>query len=288
MQPPRLSDIYIYPVKSLTGIRVEQWPVTAKGLLYDRHWMLVDDQQQFLSQRRLPRMTLLSTALTETHLTISAPGMDDLCFALQAQSGEVLTVQIWQDECQAQVVSDQADRWFTEFLQVPCRLVFQAETDIRPVDPTYANPSDQTSFSDGFPFLIIAERSLADLNSRLPSPIGMARFRPNLVIAHCAAFAEDTWRDIRINNIQFRLPKPCSRCPVPTVDPITAEYGKEPLSTLSHFRKWQSKVYFGQNALHDRSGTLHCGAEVTVMHPVPNNQRYDVGKVYCKRCLKYR
>ncbi|MCX7087775.1 MAG: MOSC N-terminal beta barrel domain-containing protein [Methylococcales bacterium] len=265
MQLPRLSDIYIYPVKSLTGIRVEQWPVTANGLLYDRHWMLVDAQQQFLSQRRSPRMTLISTELTETQLIISAPGMDNLCLGLQEHSGEVLDVQIWHDLCKAQVVSEQADRWFSQFLDTDCRLVFQPENGIRSVDPRYANPNDQTSFSDGFPFLIIAENSLVALNAALPFPIGMVRFRPNLVIENCAAYEEDIWREISINGIHFRLPKPCARCPVPTIDLLTAEYGKEPLKTLSRLRKWENKVYFGQNALHDSVGTLHTQADVTVI-----------------------
>ncbi|MEQ1637475.1 MAG: MOSC N-terminal beta barrel domain-containing protein [Methylococcales bacterium] len=270
MQSPRLHDIYVYPVKSLTGIRAKQWPVTANGLRYDRHWMLVDAQRQFLSQRRLPRMALISTALTETHLILSALGMDDLYVGLEEQSGEVLEAQIWRDQCQANVVSAEADRWFSQFLKTDCRMVFQPKTGIRQVDLRYANPGDQTSFSDGFPFLIIAESSLAALNAELPFPIEMLRFRPNLVITNCQSYAEDTWREISINNIAFRLPKPCSRCPVPTIDPITAEYGKEPLQTLSRVRKWENKVYFGQNAIHDSLGTLHCQAEATIIQTGPN------------------
>lgn len=265
MQAAYLSDIYIYPVKSLGGIRVDHWPVAAKGLLYDRHWMLVDADLQFLSQRRLPRMALITTALTATHLIISAPNKLDLHIGLQEQSDETLNVQVWHDQCAAQVVSEAADRWFSDFLETPCRLVLQSETEPRQVDQQYAKPQDQTSFSDGFPFLIIGQNSLAALNALLPAPIEMARFRPNLVIANCLAFAEDTWREISINTIQFRLPKPCARCPVPTIDPITAEYGKEPLKTLSQHRQWQHKVYFGQNALHDQLGSLHSGAPLTIL-----------------------
>ncbi|NOT85734.1 MAG: MOSC domain-containing protein [Methylococcaceae bacterium] len=270
MQPTILSHIMVYPVKSLTGIRVQQWPVTANGLLYDRRWMLVDTQQQFLSQRRLPRMTLIGTALTETHLILSALGMDDLYLGLEEQSGEILDVQIWHDQCQANVVSAEVDRWLSQFLKTDCRLVFQPKTGIRQVDLKYANAGDQTSFSDGFPFLIISENSLSALNTLLPFPIEMLRFRPNLVIANCQSYAEDTWREISINGIHFRLPKPCSRCPVPTIDLKTAEYGKEPLRTLSRIRKWENKVYFGQNAIHDSLGTLHCQAEVTIIQTGPN------------------
>ncbi len=270
MQVPRLSEIYVYPVKSLTGICVAQWPVTARGLLYDRHWMLVDTQQHFLSQRRLPRMTLIKTRLSETHLIMSAPGMDDLCLELLEHSGEILRVQIWTDECEAHVVSAKADQWLSQFLEFPCRLVYQPESDTRKVDPGYAKPSDHTSFTDGFPFLVIAENSLLALNSALAFPVEITRFRPNLVIANCPAYSEDTWRVISINGIQFRLPKPCSRCPVPTVDPLTATYGKEPLQTLNRLRKWQNKVYFGQNALHDSLGTLHRNAEVAILQTGAN------------------
>lgn len=268
---PILSDIVIYPVKSLAGIRVDHWPVTAKGLLFDRHWMLVDADFQFLSQRRLPRMALISTALTSTHLIISAPNQADLVLGLQEQSEKIFNVQVWHDQCAAQGVSETADRWFSEVLEIPCHLVFQPEYGVRQVDQQYALPQDQTSFSDGFPFLITTQSSLAALNALLPAPIEMARFRPNLVIANCLAFAEDTWREISINQIQFRLPKPCARCPVPTIDPITAMYRKEPLKTLSQHRQWQHKVYFGQNALHNQLGTLHNGAAVTI-HSTGENQ----------------
>lgn len=260
-----LRDIYIYPVKSLTGIRVERWPVNHKGLLYDRHWMLIDEQNKFLSQRRLPGMALIGTTLTESMLTISAPGMTDLQFGLEEWNGETLNAQIWHDECLAHVVSKEADHWFSQFLNTPCRLVYHPLTETRTVNQNYAGPNDQTAFSDGFPFLIVSENSLTVLNEQLPSEIGMTRFRPNLVISGCEAYAEDTWRELSINDIRFRLPKPCSRCAVPTIDPLTAEFGKEPLQTLNRLRKWQNNVYFGQNALHNSMGTLESGAKVTIL-----------------------
>ncbi len=265
----QLSHIFLYPVKSLAGISVEQWSVNHTGLLYDRHWMLVDQDNAFLSQRRLPRMALIHTALTESSLIISAPGMTDLVIGLTEWCGETLSVQIWHDVCVAHVVSSKADQWFSDFLNCSCRFVYQPATEIRVVDPSYANVTDQTSFSDGFPFLIISENSLTALNAQLSVELSIERFRPNLVISGCPAHAEDRWREISINNIQFRLPKPCSRCVVPGIDPITAEITKEPLQTLAHFRKWQNKIYFGQNALHNSIGRLHKGAEVTVLSTGP-------------------
>ncbi len=269
MSVPYLSNIYIYPVKSLAGISVEQWSVNHTGLLYDRHWMLIDHHSRFLSQRHEPRMALIQTTLTDSSLILSAPGAPNLVIGLNEWSGETVGVEIWQDFCKAHVVSEKADQWFSKFLNVSCRLVFQPATEIRMVDPSYADVTDQTSFSDGFPFLIISENSLMALNEELAIKISMERFRPNLVISGCPAYAEDSWRKISINNVEFRLPKPCSRCVVPTIDPLTAEMSKEPLQTLSRLRKWQNKVYFGQNALHNTIGRLHIGAEVTVLTTGP-------------------
>jgi hypothetical protein len=128
----------------------------------------------------------------------------------------------------------------------------------------YANEKDQVSFSDGFPFLIASKNSLNHLNQSLQTPIEMVRFRPNLVIDGCGAYDEDTWREISIGNIDFRLPKPCSRCAIPGINPQTAQHEKEPLTALSQLRKWQNKTYFGQNALHNQSGELNVGDKITV------------------------
>ncbi len=262
---PFLSQIHIYPVKSLAGIPVERWPVDQKGLRYDRKWMLIDEQQQFLSQRRLPKMALIKTRIDGDQLILSAPGMADLSVPLQGESGETLEVGIWHDQCLAQTTSQQADAWLSGFLGCRCRLVFHADDSIRPVDPRYAHPTDQTGFADGFPFLIVSENSLYSLNQAMQLELSMLRFRPNLVIADCASYAEDSWRRIRINAIDFRLPKPCSRCSVPAIDPETALVGKQPLTTLNQLRKWDNKIYFGQNALHDQCGELAVNHAVEII-----------------------
>lgn len=262
---PTLSQMFIYPVKSLAGIQVTDWPVRKNGLLYDRKWMLIDAQQQFLSQRRLPKMALIRPSIEHNQLVLKAPGLEDLRLPLEPSSGEQVQVRIWHDQCLARTVSSLADAWFSRFLQMDCHLVYHPDDQIRLVDQEYANAGDQTAFSDGFPFLIIAESSLNCLNSAMESPIGMQRFRPNLVVAECAAYAEDTWRHIRINDIGFTLPKPCSRCSVPGIDPETALTSKEPLTTLSRLRKWQNKIYFGQNAIHQSQGSLRIGSPVDII-----------------------
>ena len=267
---PYLSHIFLYPIKSVTGIQVNQWKVTKTGLEYDRQWMLVDEQQQFLSQRRLHKMARIKTRIQDDQLIVSAPGQTDLSLALEPLQQDSINVTIWHDQCSAQTISHIADQWFSEFLQTPCRLVYQPKTSQRPVSPQYAHASDQTSFSDGFPFLIAANASLALLNQKMGLSLSMQRFRPNLVISDSASYAEDTWRSINIGDISFRLPKPCSRCSVPQINPETAMTDKkEPLYTLSRTRKWNNKVYFGQNALHDNKGYLQVGDKLTIHQSGP-------------------
>lgn len=270
---PILNDIYLYPVKSLAGIRVDRWPVDKNGLMYDRKWMLVDNEHRFLSQRRLPKMALIKTRIEREGLVISAPQMQDLKLELRPHGGEDIEVVIWRDQCLAKTVSKQANDWFSAFLEIDCHMVYQPDDRKRQVDQRYAQASDQTAFADGFPFLVVSEGSLNALNlalsTAMEAEIDMERFRPNLVITDCEAYAEDSWRRIRIGDIEFRLPKPCSRCSVPGIDPETALSSKEPLATLSRLRKWQNQVYFGQNALHDKGGELAVGTRVDIIETGP-------------------
>lgn len=260
-----LSELIIYPIKSLAGIHLSHSQVTATGLQYDRQWMLVDNQGQFLSQRRLPKMALINTAITTEHLILSAPQQENLMLSLTPTGEDVIVSTIWHDQCAARSVSLNADLWFSDFLGTDCRLVYLPDDVIRPVDTQYAQATDQVGFADGFPFLIIAENSLVALNQAMQLDLSMNRFRPNLVIAGCESYAEDSWREIRIGDIDFKLPKPCSRCSVPTIDPDTAQTSKEPLTTLNRLRKWQNKVYFGQNAIHNQSGHLSIGNKVHIL-----------------------
>ena len=265
MLDPVLSGIFVYPVKSLSGIKVSNWQVNAKGLLHDRKWMLIDNQHQFLSQRKIPKMCLIKTQLTDSELTLSAEGYGCVSLPVNPDDGETCNTRIWNDSVLAKTTSKLADQWLSDFLDIQCQLVYQPDNIVRSVDPDYAKKTDQVNFSDGFPFLIVSEASLNALNNEMNLQLSIERFRPNLVISECDAYAEDKWREISINNVAFRLPKPCSRCAVPTINPATAEKSKEPLRTLNRIRKWNKKVYFGQNALHDNSGELSVGNKVQIL-----------------------
>lgn len=261
---PFLSEIYVYPVKSLAGFRVERWPVDKNGLRYDRKWMLVDENGEFLSQRRLPKMALIQTRISDSLLMITVPGHPEISLPLNSEAGDDIPVVIWKDHCLAKTTSSVADAILSGFLETSCRLVYHPDSRVRKVDPGYALPSDETAFSDGFPFLIVTAASLDSLNQATPQNFDVRRFRPNLVVGGCTGYAEDSWRKIHIGAISFRLPKPCSRCAVPGIDPDTAVSEKEPLAILAGLRRWQNKVYFGQNALHDGTGELFAGDVVSV------------------------
>lgn len=260
-----LSELHFYPVKSLRGVKLQRAPVDRRGIRRDRHWMVVDESGRFLTQRQESRMALIGTRLIPGGLRLCAPGMADLELPFEEGSGEPLQVQVWEDLCQARAAGPAADQWLGRFLGRPCRLVYLPEESRRPVDPAFATPQDQTGFSDGFPFLLISQASLDDLNARLSRPVPMRRFRPNLVVQGCAPYAEDRWRRIRIGAVEFRVVKPCSRCAIPTIDIDTGERGQEPLRTLGQYRRRDNKVYFGQNLLHDGTGVLETGLRVEVL-----------------------
>lgn len=245
-----LTGIYIYPVKSLGGIALESTALTAKGPQWDRRWMLVDENYRFLSQRELPQMTLLEVRLSDGQLQVAdrRGGRSVLEIALEPPEGSSVTVTIWNDQCEAVPVSALADRWFSEALGRKCQLVYMPDESFRPVDPDYSVGAESVSFADGFPYLIIGEASLTDLNERLPAPIEMLRFRPNLVFSGGEPFEEDHWQAFTVGNAHFRAAKPCARCQIPTIDLQTGVGGKEPTRTLAGFRRQGNKIMFGMNA----------------------------------------
>ena len=258
-----LSGLYVYPIKSCGGVALESAAAGATGLRHDRRWMLVDEAGEFLSQRGLPRMALISVRFAPDHLVVGAPGMTDLEVPLRPEQVEDLVlVRVWGDAVLAASVGEEADRWFGEFLRLPCRLVYEPEDEVRSVDSAYAADEDQVGFADAFPFLLISDASLEDLNGRLEEPVPMNRFRPNLVVSGCEPYAEDGWASVRIGTVPFRVAEPCARCAVTTVNQGTGARGKEPLRTLATYRKAGGEVYFGRNLIHDSPGTIRVGDPV--------------------------
>ncbi len=250
MQELRLTEIWIYPIKSLGGIRLKQAQVLEKGLALDRRWMLVDNQGKFLTQRVYPQMALLKLSIHDDKVTIiHTKNKSSHTISLNPQKSEsTFPVVIWDDTVQAFEVSPTSTTWFTNMLGIECKLVFFPEGNERAVDRKYST-TENVSLADGYPFLIIGQASLDDLNNKLETQVPMNRFRPNFVFSGGGAFEEDHWKSFSIGNNKFLGVKPCSRCVLITVDQQTAQKSDEPLRTLSTYRKFNNKIYFGQNLL---------------------------------------
>ena len=260
-----LSEINIYPIKSTRRISLQTAYVEPRGIQFDRRWMVVGEAGMFMSQRDFPRLTLISARIDSDVLYVNAPGMPMLELPVRPHFSDVVQVQVHDDVTQGVSVGEEAKNWFSNFLGAPCRLVFMPDEILRPVGPDYSRGGDVVSFADAFPLMLISQSSLDDLNTRLTVPVPMDRFRPNIVIRGCGAYDEDTWKKIRIGEVVFRLVKPCSRCVTTTVDQATGVQGKEPLATLSQYRKVNGNVFFGQNVIPEKNGTLNVEDTVQII-----------------------
>jgi hypothetical protein len=261
-----VSGIFVYPVKSAGGLSMEAAVVEPKGFRHDRRWMLVDNSGFFLSQRTIPALALLRPVLGEDVLELAAPGKPILSVPLSPE-GVRRTVTVWEDTIEAVDAGDSAAGWLSDFLRKDCRLVYMPSSTRRPTVRQVTGRGDQASFADAYPFLLISQESLDDLNRRLVDPVPMDRFRPNIVVRGCPPFAEDGWRVIRIGDLKFHVVKPCSRCVVTTIDQRTAAVHDEPLRTLRTYRQSENKVNFGQNCIPDGEGVLRIGDPVAILEP---------------------
>lgn len=266
MRAPVLTDIFIYPLKSARGIRVDEVEVGELGAELDRRWMVVREDGSVVSQRDEPRLSLLEVEVEGDHLRVRGEDREGgpLRVPLGAPTGEEVSVTILKSRVVTRDAGAAAAAWFTGYLGRSVRLVGVASSTVRPVNPRYG-PGSRTSLTDGYPFLLVSAESLEELNRRLPSPVGMDRFRPNLIVRGGAPHAEDRWRRFRIGDIPFEVVKPCSRCAATTVDPRRGRRGKEPLRTLSAYRRISGKVFFGQNVVHRGRGSIRVGAPLQIV-----------------------
>jgi len=265
----RLSEIWIYPIKSLGGIRVKSAEVFEKGLQYDRRWMLIDRDNDFMTQRIYPKMALFKLQIQSRWLLGSkfkiTHGRDSISLSFNHSFiSKPIKAIIWDDEVEVYEVEKKYSDWFSSHLGIECKLVSFPENNSRPVDQNYQINHEQVSLADAYPLLLIGEQSLADLNSRLDEPVPMNRFRPNLVVSGGQPYAEDRWKNFSVGKNKFAAVKPCARCVLTTVNQNTGEKGIEPLATLSKYRKQENKVLFGQNLIAIDHGEIHEGDEITI------------------------
>jgi uncharacterized protein YcbX len=259
-----LSEITLYPIKSCAGMPLRSATLTSAGLMkeqiYDREWMVVDEAGICMTQREHPRMALISPRLKADTLELRAPGMLRLEIELGLPDPDLaptLTVQVWDDKVLAYDCDATTAAWFSSFLGRPCRLARFHANATRAVSPTWAKGVAATTlFSDGYPMLVAGSASLADLNGKLAQagrqPIPMNRFRPNLVIDGIEAFEEDYAEDFRIGGAVLKPVKPCARCPMPSVDQDTGEFGPDPLDIMQSYRakaELEGALCFGMNTI---------------------------------------
>jgi uncharacterized protein YcbX len=269
-----ISRLLLYPVKGCRGITLRSAHLATTGLAVgdvgDREWVIIDDHNEFLSQRELPKMALIETSLLPSALRLSAPGMQSLDLPFESE-GDVVRIRVWNDELDAVTQGDLADQWFSDILGRHARLVRFGPLARRLSKRQYTGATEAPyKFADAFALLVTSEASLAHLNARLKAkghaPVGFDRFRPNIVIDGVEAFEEDYASDLRIRDALLELVKPCVRCTVPSVDPVRGEQGTEPGDTLATYRNniQAGGVTFGVNAIVARGAgsELRAGDEV--------------------------
>lgn len=263
----KLSEINIYPVKSLPGISLNESVVEERGLLYDRRWMIVNSENVFITQRLFPQMVFVHVKIEKGRLIFRHrfKNIESLEISLAEYSENKTNVEIWDDKCEAVEYGQEINDWFAEALDTKCKLVYMPKTTKRKTSVKYFNESKNVSFADGYPFLIIGEESLKFLNLKLVEKVSMSQFRPNLVFSGGKEHDEDNWNNITIGAINFSVGKPCVRCVITTINPQNGKKNKEPLATLSKYRNFNGKVMFGQNAISHSEGVIRLGDKIELL-----------------------
>lgn len=264
----RISEINVYPIKSLGGVSLTDSIVEKRGLKFDRRWMLIDKSGKFLTQREFPKMATINIEILPNTLRVSNSSSEKI-ISFEPSIDQTISVKIWSSRCRANVYQTDINEYFSDTLETKCRLVLMPPDTTRRVSYFYAvHTGDAVSFADAYPFLLIGENSLADLNGKLDAPVPMNRFRPNFVVSGSDAFAEDTWKQIKIGATRFHAVKPCSRCVITTIDQERgAKQGVEPLKTLSSYRipkrSVKKKILFGQYLIAENiGGVIRVGDQV--------------------------
>lgn len=261
-----LSEINIYPIKSLGGISLNEAEIEEKGLQHDRRWMLIDEEGTFITQRKHFELALLQVDIAENIMTVSHKKNLNhaISFSIDEETGESISVTVWDDRSTGFEVNTKVSNWFSEFLKMKVRLVKMASADRRLVDQRYASNNETVSFADGYPCLLIGQSSLNGLNEKLSIPIRMDRFRPNFVFTGGIPHVEDNFSTFFLGDVMFSAVKPCARCVLITIDQQNGLKGQEPLRTLAGYRTAGKKILFGQNLIHKGSGIIRLGDELRI------------------------
>ncbi|WP_353175906.1 MOSC N-terminal beta barrel domain-containing protein [Salinisphaera sp. T5B8] len=261
---PTLAGIYRYAIKSSAAEALASAHVQLEGLRHDRRFMVVKPDGSFVTARRYPVLQTVTARFDGARLTVLHDDHVALAEACADFDYQSFATRVWADDFSAWTTTQRLDAWFSRVLGEPVHLLWLGEQS-----PRYRDKIDtRVSFADGYPLLLTSEASLADLNARTDGTHVMAQFRPNLVVADTAAFAEDTWQRIRIGPVTFRVDAPCARCVMITVDPARGQRRSdgEPMQTLLRYRKGDdNQVYFGQNLVAENEGAISTGDTVEIL-----------------------
>ena len=255
-----VKEIIIYPIKGLKGISLQESEVEVMGLKDDRRLMLVDEEGLFISQRTHPELLKFDLEYKDGHIAVAFG--DDRIELLDKGNNHEIRVQIWDHEVKAKTLDASADTWFSKHLNKGVKLVLIPHSKARIKSFLKEPGQSPVSFADGYPILVLGTSSLEDLNNRLESSVGMNRFRGNIILETSDPFEEDTYDNFQIGTTQLMTVKPCARCQVITIDPETGIQGKEPLKTLSTYRRDGNKVNFGSNVITKITGRIRVGDKV--------------------------
>jgi uncharacterized protein YcbX len=264
-----VQELFIYPLKSARGIAQSAARIAVTGFEWDRQWMAVDALGTFISQRTHPHLARVEPAITGDSLTLTARDLKPLQLPLEP-CGEAVSVKVWNDHCAGLDQGDEAAKWISTAVGDVLRLVRKTPSLDRLANAEFAGTTPTpVSFVDGFPFLVCNQASLADLNTRMPVPIPMERFRPNIVLSGLAAFEEDRIEVLKMGAITLRLVKPCTRCIITSTDQKSGERSTNPLPVLRKFRfnRTLLGVMFGENAVASAGVGYHLerGAECVTL-----------------------
>ncbi len=252
----KVSAIHIYPIKSLGGISLDSANLTLQGLEHDRRFMLTNKMGEFMTQRSNPTMALLKTKIEGELLVVwdSRAPKHKIAFPLKPKHfSKQQQVEIWEETCMGNVLDKRINKWFSRHLNQDCQLVYMTEDSHRPIDARYRKEGEIVSFADAYPFLLLGDASMDDLNTRLKEPVPTDRFRANILFSGGTPFEEDKWANFSINTQQFRGVKPCSRCQVPNINQQTGKMEKEPNRTLATFRVRKKNIKMGQNVCWEKN-----------------------------------
>ena len=256
-----IKDLYFYPIKSFRGLRTAELTFDREGPLLDRQWMLVDDKNRFLTMRQMPLLTKIGLRIVDdAAIELSTPELGVVDFGLEERESAEFKVTVWKDEVPAFEVSSEISEWLSEVTGQKVRLVRLSENAKRGFSAEY--PERYVRFTDAMPLQVISHAALRQLELKAGVTLAMVRFRPNIVIDEVEAHAEDSWPSFTVGKMNFAAMKPCTRCKITTVHPLTGEVGEEPLKTLETYRRIEKGIAFGYYFAHMNEGKIRVGDQV--------------------------